>query len=151
MRNWKTPLDRHLKCAFQIMHRDVIWRTHGPKYHLSNFNSKCAFRIKLQNTHFAVVWKHSKPQLICSIRRPNHNARKLFSPWYMVTSNFISWINHEALQYHFTNFRWQNKHRLTLPPPYLYQLLSLHLQMWMHSTDGRSFEQQWIHSAARWN
>ena len=60
MRNWKTPLDRHLKCAFQITHRDVIWRTHGQKYRLSNFNSKCAFRIKIQNTHFAVVWKQSK-------------------------------------------------------------------------------------------
>ena len=40
---------------------DVIWRTHGPKYRLSNFNSKCAFRIKIQNTHFAAVWK-----LVCS-------------------------------------------------------------------------------------
>ena len=31
------------------------------KYRLSNFNSKCEFfRIKIQNTHFAVVWKQSK-------------------------------------------------------------------------------------------
>ena len=59
MRNWKTTLDRHLKCAFQITHRDVIWRTHSPNYHLSNFNSKCAFQIEIQNTHFAVVWKQS--------------------------------------------------------------------------------------------
>ena len=36
-----------------------FWRTHGPKYCLSNFNSKCVFRIKIQNTHFAVVWKQS--------------------------------------------------------------------------------------------
>ena len=49
MRNRKTPLDCHLKCAFQITHRDVIWRTHGPNYRLSNFNSKCAFRIKIQH------------------------------------------------------------------------------------------------------
>ena len=39
-----------MKCAFQITHRDVIWRTHGPKYRISNFYSKCAFRIKIQNT-----------------------------------------------------------------------------------------------------
>ena len=37
-----------------------FWRTHGPNYHLSNFNSKCAFRIQIQITHFAVVWKQSK-------------------------------------------------------------------------------------------
>ena len=36
-----------------------FWRTHGPNYRLSNFNSKCAFRIKIQITHFAVVWKQS--------------------------------------------------------------------------------------------
>ena len=44
IRNLKTPLDRHLKCAFQMTHRNIIWRTHGTKYCLSNFNSKCAFR-----------------------------------------------------------------------------------------------------------
>ena len=48
MRNLKTAPDRHLKCAFQMTHRDVIWCTHGPKYCLSNFNSKCAFQIKLK-------------------------------------------------------------------------------------------------------
>ena len=42
----KTPPDRHLKCTFQMTHRAVIWRTHGPKYHLSNFNSKCTFWIQ---------------------------------------------------------------------------------------------------------
>ena len=30
------------------------------KYCLSNFNSKCAFRTKIQNTHFTVVWKQSR-------------------------------------------------------------------------------------------
>ena len=50
MRNSNDGPDHHLKCAFQITHRDVIWRTHGPKYRLSNFNSKCAFRIKIQNS-----------------------------------------------------------------------------------------------------
>ena len=29
--NLKTPPDRHLKCAFQMTHCNVIWRTHGPK------------------------------------------------------------------------------------------------------------------------
>ena len=71
MHNWKTPLDRHLKCAFKITHRYVIWHTHGPKYRLSNFNSKCAFRIKIQNTHFAIVWKQSK--LCCFIKIPLEN------------------------------------------------------------------------------
>ena len=55
MRNLKTPPDRHLKCAFQMTHRDVIWHTHGPKYRLLNFNSKCAFQIQIQITHFALV------------------------------------------------------------------------------------------------
>ena len=55
MRNRKTPPDRHLKCAFQMTHRDVIWRTHSPKYRLSNFNSKCAFQIHIHITHFALV------------------------------------------------------------------------------------------------
>ena len=59
MNNLKTPPDRHLKCAFQMTHRYVIWRTHGPKYHLSNFYSKCAFQIQIQITHFALVWKQS--------------------------------------------------------------------------------------------
>ena len=58
-RNWKTPLDRDLRCAFQITFRDVIWHTHSLKYRLLNFNTKCAFRIKIQTTHFAVVWKQS--------------------------------------------------------------------------------------------
>ena len=59
-RNWKTPLYRDLRCAFQItfLRRDLA-------YTLSflrslKFNSKCASQIKIQNTHFAVVWKQSK-------------------------------------------------------------------------------------------
>ena len=59
MHNSKTILDRDLRCASQIANRDVIWRTHGPKYRLSNFYSRCTSRIKIQNTHFAVVWKQS--------------------------------------------------------------------------------------------
>ena len=47
---------RNLKCAIQITHFGV----HTVHYYrLSNFNSKCAFRIKIQITHFAVVWKQS--------------------------------------------------------------------------------------------
>ena len=60
MRNSKTPLDRDLRCASQITNLDVIWRTHGPKYLISNRDSRCASRITIQNTHFAVVWKQSK-------------------------------------------------------------------------------------------
>ena len=37
-----------------------FWRTHGPNHRLWNFDSKCAFRIKIKITHFAVVWKQSK-------------------------------------------------------------------------------------------
>ena len=66
MRNLKTPPDRHLKCAFQMTHRDVIWRIHGPKYSLSNLNSKCAFQIQIQITHFALVWKQSNTPFISS-------------------------------------------------------------------------------------
>ena len=62
MRNWKTPPDRHLKCAFQMTHRDVIWRTYGPKYCLSNDHSKCAIQI----THSALVWKQSKSKVFSS-------------------------------------------------------------------------------------
>ena len=46
--------------ASQIMNLDVIWRTHGPEYRISNRDSRCASRITIQNTHFAVVWKQSK-------------------------------------------------------------------------------------------
>ena len=63
MRNWKTPLDRDLRCASQITNLDVIWRTHGPKYCSLNRDSRCASRITIQNTHYAVVWKQSKIQL----------------------------------------------------------------------------------------
>ena len=44
--------DHHLNCAFQIMHRDVILRTHGPKYRDSNDHSNCAFQIQIQIAHF---------------------------------------------------------------------------------------------------
>ena len=44
MCNWKTPPGRHLK--WRIKWRcDVIWRTHGPKYRLSNDHSKCAIQM----------------------------------------------------------------------------------------------------------
>ena len=43
-----------------MTHCDVIWRTHGPKYHLSNDHSKCAIQMIIQITHFALVWKQSK-------------------------------------------------------------------------------------------
>ena len=56
MRNSKT----HLKRASQITILDVFWRTHGPKYRISNRDSICAFLITIQNTHFAVVWKQPK-------------------------------------------------------------------------------------------
>ena len=57
MRNSKTHLRRDLRCASQITILDVFWRTHGPKYCISNRDSRCAFLITIQNTHFAVVWK----------------------------------------------------------------------------------------------
>ena len=41
LRNSNDGLDHHLNCAFQIMHRDVIWHTYGPKYRHSNDNSNC--------------------------------------------------------------------------------------------------------------
>ena len=59
MRNWKTPPDRHLNCAFQMTHRDVIWRTHGPKYRHWNDHSNCAIQIIIQIAHFALMWKQA--------------------------------------------------------------------------------------------
>ena len=46
--------------ASQITNLDVLWRTHGPIYRISNRDSRCASRITIQNTHFAVVWKQSQ-------------------------------------------------------------------------------------------
>ena len=67
MRNWKTPLDRHLKCAFQITHPGVIWRTHGPKYCLSNL---------IQNAHFELNFKiRTLPSCENS---PNHHQNMIW-------------------------------------------------------------------------
>ena len=59
MRNWKTPPERHLNWAIQIMHRDVILRTHGHKYHHSNNHSNCSIQMITQVVHFALMWKQS--------------------------------------------------------------------------------------------
>ena len=48
MRNLKCIIQND-GCVLQITHRDVILRTHGPKYSHSN----CAFRIQI--AHFALV------------------------------------------------------------------------------------------------
>ena len=37
--------DYHLNCAYQITHRSVILRTHGPKYRQMNDYSNCAIQI----------------------------------------------------------------------------------------------------------
>ena len=47
-RNWKTPLYRDLRCAFQITFCDVIWHTH------SLF---CIFWILIQNAHLELKFK----------------------------------------------------------------------------------------------
>ena len=49
IRNWKTPPDRHLKCAFQMTHRDVIWHVHTVQ--------NTIFRILIQNAHFELKLK----------------------------------------------------------------------------------------------
>ena len=57
-RNWKTPLDRHLNCAFQMTHYDVIWRTHViQNVHNSNDNSNCALcsRVKTVQVKCAIA------------------------------------------------------------------------------------------------
>ena len=36
-----------------MMHRDVILRTHAPKYRHLNDNSNCAIRIKILIVHFS--------------------------------------------------------------------------------------------------
>ena len=40
------------KCAIQITHRDVILRTHGPRYCHSNDHSNCSYQIEIQIAHF---------------------------------------------------------------------------------------------------
>ena len=52
MRNSKTPLDRDLRCASQITNLDVIWRPHGPKYRISNRDSR--MRISNHNSKYAL-------------------------------------------------------------------------------------------------
>ena len=47
-RNWKTPLYRDLRCAFQITFCDVIWHTHG---------LFCVFWILIQNAHLELKFK----------------------------------------------------------------------------------------------
>ena len=84
MRNLKTPPDRHLKCAFQMTHRDVILCTHSPKYHLLNCNSKCAFQIKIEITHFALVRKQS--MWPCIIKPTN----SLTAQFYAMAKNMSS-------------------------------------------------------------
>ena len=44
--------DHQLNWTIQIMHRDVILRTHGPKYRHLNYHSNCTFRMIIQITHF---------------------------------------------------------------------------------------------------
>ena len=41
-------------------------------------NKKCAFRIKIQNTHFAVVWKQSKSLSLTMLQSINHSFRQEF-------------------------------------------------------------------------
>ena len=40
--------------------RNVILRTHGPKYRDSNDHSNCAIQIQFQIAHFAVMCKQLK-------------------------------------------------------------------------------------------
>ena len=47
--------DAHFKL---LLRRDLAYTRSFLR--ILNFNSKCASRIKIQNTHFAVVWKQSK-------------------------------------------------------------------------------------------
>ena len=52
---WTTCMQNYIamrNCAFQITHRYVILRTHGPKFRHSNDHSNCAIWIKIQIAHF---------------------------------------------------------------------------------------------------
>ena len=44
--------DRHLNCAIQIKHRNVILHTHGTKYRHSNDHSKCTIRMIIHIAQF---------------------------------------------------------------------------------------------------
>ena len=50
LRNSNDGPDHHLNCAIQITHRDVILRTHGPKYYHSNDHSNCALLLSCENS-----------------------------------------------------------------------------------------------------
>ena len=56
--------DAHFKLRF------ATWFAYTRSFlRILNFNSKCASRIKIQNTHFAVVWKQSKLYVVAAILR----------------------------------------------------------------------------------
>ena len=95
---------RNLKCTIQMMVRVIriiiwiahlklhiamwFWRTHGPNYRLSNFNSKCAFQIKI--THFAVVWNSlTLFHQGASVRLPIWNSIKLVHAYMYVRQNVL--------------------------------------------------------------
>ena len=47
-----------MRISNYVLRRDLAYTQSFLR--ILNFNSKCASRIKIQNTHFAVVWKQSK-------------------------------------------------------------------------------------------
>ena len=51
--------DHNLNCACQIMHCDVIWRTHCPTYRHSNHHLNCAFQI----THHDVILAYTRSKI----------------------------------------------------------------------------------------
>ena len=71
MRNSNGVPDHDLNCAFQITHRHVILRTHGPKYRHSNDNSNCAILMIIQIAHFCssvkTVWVYKFENLQSSL------------------------------------------------------------------------------------
>ena len=115
-------------CVRQITSRFVIWNAQfkwwcGPsfelrisKYRLSNFNSKCAFQIKIKITHFAVVWKQSDSWVInCELymsqktplhlhkleetcQKLNNHITYFFKFWCMILLSCTTHLSHNFFQ-----------------------------------------------------
>ena len=78
------PLFEYLNCAFQISHRDVILRTHGPKYSHSNDHSNCAIQITHHNfilrTH-GQKYCHSNDHSNCALLLSCENSHRNSFTW----------------------------------------------------------------------
>ena len=83
MRHWKSPPDHHLNFAIQITHRNVILRTHGPKYRHSNDHSNCA--VPLCSRVKTVKCTRAPVEFFCSPKKTDSCLNSLVGfTWYLL-------------------------------------------------------------------